>query len=156
MFCFRRSLLLNYGKLWNSWESDFLQEKVVHWGLLGFQHQQRLAVRLTILFKDRWRYGIQSEPLNYGCLKLRMPTFMKMAWMDRKTHGKAGWEKHGKSWNSGKTVFLISNAHLEFWHFIFHPHYWDTIPGNYSNTSHLGKGDIIFKPALGGDILAAG
>ena len=29
------------------------EEKVVHWGLLGFQHQQRLAVRLTILFKDR-------------------------------------------------------------------------------------------------------
>lgn len=30
-----------------------LPEKVVHWGLLGFQHQQRLVVRLTILFKDR-------------------------------------------------------------------------------------------------------
>jgi len=30
-----------------------LPEKVVHWGLLGFQHQQRLVVRLSILFKDR-------------------------------------------------------------------------------------------------------
>ncbi|OLQ06913.1 Desumoylating isopeptidase 2 [Symbiodinium microadriaticum] len=30
-----------------------LPEKVIHWGLLGFQHQQRLVVRLSILFRDR-------------------------------------------------------------------------------------------------------
>jgi len=41
-----------------------LPEKVVHWGLLGFQHQQRLAVRLTILFKDRmdsWGSALQAS-----------------------------------------------------------------------------------------------
>mmetsp|Transcript_34306 Transcript_34306/g.79997 ORF Transcript_34306/g.79997 Transcript_34306/m.79997 type:complete len:1326 (+) Transcript_34306:60-4037(+) len=30
-----------------------LPEKVIHWGLLGFQHQQRLVVRVSLLFKDR-------------------------------------------------------------------------------------------------------
>lgn len=41
-----------------------LPEKVVHWGLLGFQHNQRLAVRLTILFKDRmdsWGSALQAS-----------------------------------------------------------------------------------------------
>ena len=28
------------------------EEKVIHWGLLGFQHQQRLVIRLSILFKE--------------------------------------------------------------------------------------------------------
>lgn len=56
-------------------------------------------------------------------LKLRMPTFIQMGWMDRKTMEKQderSMENHGTTL---KTLFLISNAHLEFWHFIFHPHY---------------------------------
>ena len=35
--------------------SALVEEKVIHWGLLGFQHQQRLVVRVSLLFKERRR-----------------------------------------------------------------------------------------------------
>ncbi len=58
--------------------------------------------------------------------------------MERKTMEKHKGETINATWNFG-TSFFIS----------------DTIPGNYSNISNLGKTDTIFKRALGGDMLAA-
>ncbi|CAJ1403606.1 unnamed protein product [Effrenium voratum] len=43
-----------------------LPEKVVHWGLLGFQHQQRLVVRLSILFKDRLDSWSSAQKASFG------------------------------------------------------------------------------------------
>ena len=49
---------------------SFAEEKVVHWGLLGFQHQQRLVVRLTILFKDR-QSRLSHSFIDAVCLHLQ-------------------------------------------------------------------------------------
>ncbi|CAE7659692.1 NEIL3 [Symbiodinium pilosum] len=43
-----------------------LPEKVIHWGLLGFQHQQRLVIRLSILFKDRLDSWTSASNASFG------------------------------------------------------------------------------------------